>query len=171
MACSFCGSVNCYGSCLSATAAQQSIQGCCPFCASSNCAGTCLTATVSQQGLQGSCINNPNYVSGYLPLTGQAPGFVLTGGMSSYPTPVIDMSLHNFLEIIADRSDTDACVAFIERQLTIRANQLKELERLQKQYHDDLEKNEKEFLDKCQKYRPTINSDIMKRVKGLKAFY
>ncbi len=146
----------------------------CSFCGSSNCFGNCLGGAPAQQGLQGSCIiNNPNYVQSYLPSGGavgqaQAGGFVLSGWPT---TPSLDMSLHNFLEIIADRSDTDACVAFVEQQLTIRNNQLQEIARLQKQYQDDLDKNEKEFLEKCQKYRPTINSEIMKRVKGLKAFY
>jgi hypothetical protein len=146
----------------------------CSFCGTNNCYGTCMTAQRSQQGIQGSCIiNNPNYVQGYLPAAGAVQGqngFVLQG-VGSWPTPVLDTSLYNFLEIIADRSDTDACVAFIEQQLAIRANQVKELEKLQKQYQADLEKNEREFLEKCQKYRPTISSEIINRVKGLKAFY
>jgi hypothetical protein len=140
----------------------------CTFCGTQNCYGACLTgAQQSQQGIQGCSNINPNYVQGYLPTV----GVVGQGGLQTWPPTVLDTSLHNFLEIIADRTDTDACVAFIEQQLAIRTNQVKELERLQKQYQADLEKNEKVFLEKCQKYRPTINSEIMTRVKGLKAFY
>lgn len=144
----------------------------CSFCGGANCIGTCLSATVSQQGLQGSCINNPNYVSGYFPagqtftMTTAYQNPIYLGGM-----PAVDLSLTTFLDTIADRTDPDACVVFIERQLTLRANQTKELERLQKQYRDDLEKNEREFLEKCKKYRPSITPEIMNRVKGLKAFY
>jgi len=83
----------------------------------------------------------------------------------------MEASLHNFLEIIADKSDTDACVTFMEQQRILQLKQIQELERLKKQYQDDLEKGEKEFLAKCQKYRPSITPEVLVRIKDLKAFY
>jgi uncharacterized protein YwgA len=108
-----------------------------------------------------------------------AGGIQQTAGQLYYPSltgqsiniPAIDKSLEDFLGIIADKSDTDSCIAFVEKQRQLHSKQIQEIERLQKLFQDDLEKAEKEFLSKCQKYRPSITSEMLSRVRGLKAFF
>jgi hypothetical protein len=147
----------------------------CSFCGSQACVGSCLNVA---QG-------NGNWVAGQAGQTfqivaqgggggggGAAMGLGGYGGiLSSYVPPPTDYSLNEFLEIIADKTDADACVTFVERQakmVTLHKQMLAEMERQQK---ETLEKAEKEFLAKCQKYRPSITTDVLTRVKGLKAFY
>lgn len=135
----------------------------CSYCGQQYCSGSCLSIN-QVQGQAGQIIfQNPSL--------GAGGGLVLQSGMGTYPTAVIDTSLHNFLEVIADKDDTNACVAFLERQRATFVKQRQEIERLRKQYESDLEKAEVEFLSKCQKYRPSITDELLKRIKGLKAFF
>ena len=131
----------------------------CSYCGNQYCGGNCLQV----RGQAGQVIfQNP---TGYL----GGGGILQLGG--TYPTPVLDNALHNFLEIIYKRTDTEACVAFLEKQRATHIKQVQEIERLQKQHIDDLEKAEREFLSKCQEYRPAITEELLKRIKGLKAFF
>ena len=154
MACNFCGGQYCTGGCLNV--AQGGSITICQICNRNSCMGQCVAAG----GVVG------NYMYPY----GQTTQQILTTiGTSSIFA--IEASLHTFLEIIADKQDTEAVIAFMERQKVLKIKQDQELERLKKQYQDDLEKAEKEFLEKCQKYRPSITPEVLIRIKDLKAFY
>lgn len=146
----------------------------CSFCGSSGCVGGCLNVA------QGT-----NWVAAPAAQAGQVFQIQAGGGggggamglggyngaiINSWPPPT-DTALNEFLEIIADKSDADACVTFVERQAKMVALQKQMLVELEKQHRESLEKAEKEFLAKCRKYRPSINTDVLTRVKGLKAFY
>ena len=153
MACSYCYSPNCTGQCLNINGALTV----CALCGRSGCNGTCISTGIAAGG----------YMYPYGQIVNQAQQ-IFTGTTSIF---AMEASLHNFLEIIADKSDTDACVTFMEQQRILQLKQIQELERLKKQYQDDLEKGEKEFLAKCQKYRPSITPEVLVRIKDLKAFY
>lgn len=131
----------------------------CSYCGNMNCACGCLGVAQQPLYIQGQAAGTPYYIGG---------GLFSPGGSSAVP---VDTSINNFLEIIADKTDTEACVAFMEQQRQIHIKQIQEIERLQKTCKEDLEKAEQEFMAKCQKYRPTITSEILERVKGLKAFF
>lgn len=127
----------------------------CLYCNSSFCPGTCVSIQVT---------GNIQQTAGQL----YYPSTII--GNQGY-TPSIDKSLEDFLGIIADKSDTDSCIAFVEKQRQLHSKQIQEIARLQKVFQDDLDKAESEFLAKCQKYRPSITTDMLSRVRGLKAFF
>lgn len=138
----------------------------CSYCGQQYCTGGCLSIQAQGQVYQGQ--------AGQFIIQGVGGGggggmLQLGTGIGNYQS--VDTALYNFLETIADKSDTDACVAFLEKQRTTYIRQVQEIERLQKQHKDDLEKAEQEFLSKCTKYRPSITEELMKRIKGLKAFF
>ena len=154
MACHFCGGQYCTGGCLNV--AHGGLITVCQVCGRVNCIGQCVAAG--------------NAGGGYMHTYGQTTQQNLTAiGVSSIFA--MEAYLHTFLEIIADKQDTEAVIAFMERQKVLKIKQDQELERLKKQYQDDLEKAEKEFLEKCQKYRPSITPEVLIRIKDLKAFY
>lgn len=126
----------------------------CLLCNNINCIGNC---SINQ------CIAQTNPYGYVYPLNGWPPT------QNTYIA--MDTSLSNFLETIADKTDTEACVSFIEQQRQVCAAQIQELERIKLQHQENLEKAEKEFISKCVKYRPSITSDILIRIKGLKVFY
>ena len=136
----------------------------CSYCGQTYCSGACLQA----QGAAYQGQANQIIFQGGQGLAGG--GILQLGGIGSSYNPV-DTALYNFLETIADKSDADACISFLEKQRATQIKQIQEIERLQKQYQDDLEKAEREFLSKCLKYRPSITEELMKRIKGLKAFF
>lgn len=127
----------------------------CVFCGVVNCGGGCRLVPVNPGQLVASY---PSYPIN--PLTGMTTPFI-----------PMDTSLTNFLSILEDKTDTDACIAFIEQQRQIHKRQLEEIEQLKKQFEENLAQAEKEFISKCLKYRPTITLEMMERVKSLKAFY
>lgn len=136
----------------------------CTYCGQQYCTGGCLSIQVQGQAYQGQQV----IFQGGQGLAGG--GILQLGtGLGNYQT--VDTALYNFLETIADKSDPDACIAFLEKQRATQIKQIQEIERLQKQYKDDLDKAEQEFLSKCLKYRPSITEELMKRIKGLKAFF
>ena len=151
MACGFCGGTYCSGACLTVPHS-----GVCQACGRGNCLGQCVAV-----GALG---------GGYMYPYGQTTQQTITNIGASLIF-AMEASLHTFLEIIADKQDTEAVIAFMERQKVLKIKQDQELERLKKQYQDDLEKAEKEFLEKCQKYRPSITPEVLIRIKDLKAFY
>lgn len=126
----------------------------CVFCGVVNCGGGCRLVPVNT----GQIVNYPIY-----PINSLI-------GMTT-PFIPMDTSLTNFLSILEDKTDTDACIAFIEQQRQIHKRQLEEIEQLKKQFEENLAQAEKEFISKCLKYRPTITLEMMERVKSLKAFY
>jgi|SRR5271166_2038886 len=134
----------------------------CTTCGNVNCFGGCLLLgqQTGQFVIQQQQQANP-YFGG------------VVGSLNPYAGGIIpmDTSLTNFLGIIEDKTDTDACIAFIEQQCQIYSKQLQEIERLRKQFKSDLERAEIDFLSKCLKYRPSISTEMLGRVKGLKAFY
>jgi hypothetical protein len=139
----------------------------CSICGQTYCSGNCMVGQIQQTVYQNQVpqwiqIQNPSLAGG---AGGGGAATTLIGGT------VVDNTVYNFLEVIADKSDTDACVAFLEKQRTIRIKQIQEIERLQKQFLEDLEEAEQEFLSKCQKYRPSITNELLNRIKKLKAFF
>lgn len=123
----------------------------CNACGNANCIGTCCQ------------------VKGIVNCGGAAANNGIILHSPSYLT--YDTKLHNFLEVIADKTDTEACIAFIDQQRRAELDYKLELERLKQLHKETLEKNEKDFLAKCLKYRPTITPELMSRFKGLKVFY
>jgi hypothetical protein len=133
----------------------------CSYCGQTYCSGNCLQ--IQGQAFQGQ--------AGQLVFQGQgvAGGGILQLG--GYGTPPTDYGLNEFLEIIADKSDTEACVAFIEKQRQLHDAQIKQLEAMRKQHVEALEKSEREFMNRCGKYRPSITAELMTRIKKMKAFF
>jgi predicted flavoprotein YhiN len=132
----------------------------CSYCGQTYCSGGCLQGT-AYQGQAGQLVfQNP----------GLAGGGILQLSGAAYNPPT-DYGLNEFLEIIADKSDTEACVAFIEKQRQLRDAQVKQLEAMQKQHAEAIEKSEKEFMNRCGKYRPSITAELMTRIKKMKAFF
>ena len=140
----------------------------CSYCGNQFCTVACMAT--GQGAMQGIAAN---------PINAQGVGAVLGGGLVTqyYPsglqaqTPTYDNATNNFLKIIEDKSDTDACIAFLEQQRALRQTQLAEMERLRKQFEKQLEDAEKEFMTRCQKYRPSITDELLIRIKKLKAFF
>jgi hypothetical protein len=135
----------------------------CSFCGYTHCMGTCLSV---QQGAPLVFQGQPGQVVAY----GQLPNPVWQNPFNVQGV-LVDYSISEFLENIADKSDSDSCIAFIERQQKRSQKLALEIELLKKACQDDLDSAEKEFLAKCHKYRPSITPDLLTRVKGLKAFY
>jgi hypothetical protein len=125
----------------------------CAYCGQTYCLGGCLS------GVQG---------VGIPPLQGQTWIGTTPLGQAVPPT---DYALNDFLEIISDKSDTEACIVFIEKQKQLRDKQAKMLEEVQRQHVEFLEKSENDFMAKCQRYRPSITPEILERIKKMKAFY
>lgn len=146
----------------------------CSSCGLSNCLGFCVGHQRSVYVSGGNAVGQfPNY-----PIIGPT-GFPvgqfqgngqLSYGTSSYPKPS-DHSLSNFLDIIADKTDTEACMAFVDQQLKMREFQQAELEKIRQGYQENLDRLERDFLEKCLKYRPSISPEALERVKKLKAFF
>lgn len=143
----------------------------CSFCGSQYCAGTCLQAcgqagqlNIQQQGQYGV------YAGGAI-LNQPQPFILQAGGGVLGAWPAIDNSLNEFLATIEDKTDTDACVAFLEKQRALHKSQLEQMEKIRKQFEDDFNKAEQEFISKCLKYRPSITPEILERIKKLKAFF
>lgn len=139
----------------------------CSYCGQNYCTGNCLSGQVQGTAYQGQAgqiiFQNPG-----LAAQGMGGGILQLGGSTYNP---VDTALYNFLETIADKDDTAACISFLEKQRATHIRQVQEIERLQKQHKEDLEKAEQEFLSKCNKYRPSITEELMSRIKGLKAFF
>jgi hypothetical protein len=132
----------------------------CPYCSQTWCLGNCPQAQQNLIGQQ----------QGYMPNINGNYGFVL-GQTASINTPPTDYGLDEFLDTIADKDDTAACVAFIEKQRQLRDSQIKQLEAMEKQHAESLEKAEKEFMNRCAKYRPSISAELMNRIKKMRAFF
>ena len=127
----------------------------CNICGNSYCVGNCLFTP--NPSLQWGIVGN---------------GQILMGAQAQCATqPITTTSLYDFLEIIADKTDTDASICFIDKLLKSRTLQLEELEKLKAKHQIDLDKSEKEFLDLCLKYRPSITSELIDKIKKLKAFF
>lgn len=121
----------------------------CYTCGNNYCLGACLTA---------------GFGAAY---QGQVPA-----QLTVQPTySPLGYSLIEFLEVTADKADTEACIFFIEKQLKAKAKQIEQLELIKKQHQDDLDKAEKDFLNMCLKYRPSITPELIDKIKKLKAFY
>lgn len=134
----------------------------CSYCGQTYCSGACLQAQgTAWQGQAGQLVLQAGQ--------GIAGGGILQLG--GYGVPPTDYALNEFLGIIADRNDTEACIAFIEKQRQLHDVQVKQLEAMQKQHAEALDKAEKEFMDRCGKYRPSITSELMTRIKKMKAFF
>lgn len=141
----------------------------CLYCGSQYCAGTCLQACgqVGQLNIQ-----QQQGVFGQAAILNQPQPFILqAGGGVLGNWPVMDTSLNEFLSVIEDKTDTDACMAFLEKQRTLHKSRLEQMEKIRKQFEDDFNKAEQEFISKCLKYRPSITPEILERIKKLKAFY
>jgi hypothetical protein len=145
MSCIHCGAQYCTGTCLAAVNAQNAYNG--------NAGGFTLQAQGNQWAGQ---------VAGCLPIH-------IGGATLNIPTP--DYGLNEFLEIIADKDDTAACIAFIEKQKQLHDAQVKQLEAMQQQHTLALANAEKEFMNRCGKYRPSISAELMIRIKKMKAFF
>ncbi len=140
----------------------------CLYCGNAYCTGSCLS--VAQQGTlyQGAPIvlqGQQGYPYGP---TAAQPSLIWNHQLQSV---IMDYSVTEFLETIADKNDSDSCISFMERQQKRNQKLAHDIEMLKKACQDDLDNAEKEFLAKCQKYRPSITPDLLTRVKGLKAFY
>lgn len=147
----------------------------CSFCGSSACVGSCLN--VAQGNLGGNWVAPAGQTFQIQAGGGGGGGAAMGLGagyngaiINSWPPPV-DHSLTEFLETIADKTDADACVTFVERQAKMVALHRQMLAEMERQQKETMENAEKEFLAKCRKYRPSITPDVLTRVKGLKAFY
>lgn len=136
----------------------------CSYCGRTYCTGNCLQVQgTAWQGQAGQLVLRAGQgIAG-------GGGILQLGG---YPaSPPTDYGLTEFLDVIADKNDTEACIAFIEKQRQLRDLQLKQLEAMQKQHAEAIEKAEKEFMTRCGKYRPSITAELMTRIKKMKAFF
>jgi hypothetical protein len=138
----------------------------CSYCGGTYCAGACLQVQIQGQAGQLG-FQNPGLVGAIGAGAGGA-GILQFGSTYNPPT---DYGLNEFLGIIADKNDTEACIAFIEKQRQLRDAQVKQLEVIQQQHADNLEKAEKEFMSRCGKYRPSITAELVARIKKMKAFF
>ena len=138
----------------------------CNACGSSACLGGCMTLTANTY----QTTYQNTFGTAYQSLQPIYPGQGITGTIGQVNAPA-GYSLFDFLEAIADKTDADACVFFIEKQLKNKARQAEELEQFKIQQQTALYKAEADFMFMCLKYRPTITPELIDKIKKLKAFY
>jgi hypothetical protein len=129
----------------------------CVYCGSPNCLNNCQMTFVT-----GPIVTIPSITAS---ITANIPN------IPNINSPMINCSLNDFLEIIADKDDTEACIAFVDKQKKIQEDHIRLLEVMQQQHTANLEKYEKAFINYCKKYRPAITSELMIRIKNMKLFY
>ncbi len=138
----------------------------CVSCLQANCFGNCVASS-------NWIVNWPTYPqsAGQVIQTTGITGGYYPAGFTPMQASSNDINLQEFLDLIDSKEDPEACMVFVEKQLSCLAAQKAFLEQCMSKYKEELDVKEKKFIELCKRYRPSITQQILNRIKKLKAFY